>query len=98
MKKVNEKNLKMESVSSEILKKLSVSKKSHSEIVRLKDSSNGRTLALVLECGNTLYYSLLPILKVEQVQAMQLVNLYYKYLTTNKINNNQSCVAPSRAA
>ena len=97
MKKMNEKKLKMENVSSELLKKLSISKKSHSEIVRLKDSSNGRTLAMVLELGNTLYYTLLPILKAEQTQAMQLVNLYFKYLTINK-TNNKPCVAPSRAA
>lgn len=89
--------LKMKNVSSELLKKLSISPKSHSEIIRLKNSS-GKTLALVLELGNTLYYTLLPILKVEQAPAIQLVNTYYKYLTTNKIKNNQPCVALERAA
>ena len=92
------KMLKKNNVSFECLKKLSISPKSHSEIVRLKDSSKGRTFAMVLELGNTLYYTLIPFLKAEQDQAMQLVNKYYKCLTISKMKNNQPCVALERVA
>ena len=82
------KMLKKNNVSFECLKKLSISPKSHSEIVRLKEPSNGRTFAMVLELGNTLYYTLIPFYKPEQDKAMQLVNKYYKYLTISRMNNN----------